>query len=292
MDLTGPMLVPTWDGFLYALVIIEVSCCYPVGRLLRSKDETGTAVHDILVMFERQSGQKICYLSSDNGSEFINQTMAKFCHCNGIVHKTTIPYIPEQNSIAERAIAIFFEMVQSMLYMAGISLCYQGEAFTYAVHIRTLCSTTALNGVVPYEAWTGRKPDVSHLHVFGLLGWAHVPKQVCKGKLESQAVKVRMLGWWVDKNKGYCLEDLENSKLIVSQDVHFFKDSSSSELATIDIDTLPINAVNKLVDNAITKEYTNLPAQSTLFPLDAPVVSSITNITTTEASEPNKTIKD
>ena len=53
MDLTGPMLVPTWDGFLYTLVIIEVSCCYPVGRLLRSKDETGTAVHDILVMFER-----------------------------------------------------------------------------------------------------------------------------------------------------------------------------------------------------------------------------------------------
>jgi len=53
MDLTGPMLVPTWDGFLYALVIIEVSCRYPVGRLLCNKDETSTTVHDILVMFER-----------------------------------------------------------------------------------------------------------------------------------------------------------------------------------------------------------------------------------------------
>jgi len=88
------------------------------------------------------------------------------------------------------------------------------------------------------------------------------------------------------------LEDLENSKLIVSQDVHFFKDSSSSELATIDIDTLPINAVNKLVDNTIAKERTNLPAQSTLSSLDAPIVSSMTDVTTTEASEPNKTIKD
>ena len=142
--------------------------------------------------------------------------MAEFCHCNGIVYKTTIPYTPEQNSIAERAIAIFFEMVWSMLYTAGISLCYWGEAFTYAIYIWTLCSTTVLNGVVPYEAWTGRKPDVSHLRVFGLLGWAHVPKQVRKGKLESQAVKVRMLGWWVDESKGYRLEDLENSKLIAS----------------------------------------------------------------------------
>jgi len=65
-----------------------------------------------------------------------------------------------------------------------------------------------------------------------------------------------MLGWWVDKSKGYRLEDLENSKLIVSQDVHFFKDSFSSELATIDIDTLPINAVNKLVDMQLQK---NIP---------------------------------
>jgi len=39
---------------------------------------------------------------------------------------------------------------------------------------------------------------------------------VRKGKLESQAVKVRMLGWWVDESKGYRLEDLENSKLIAS----------------------------------------------------------------------------
>jgi len=292
MDLTGPMSVPTWDGFLYALVIIEVSCRYPVRRLLRNKDETGTAVCDILVMFERQSGQKICRLCSDNGSEFINQTMAEFCRHNGIVHETTIPYTPEQNGIAERAIAIFFEMVQSMLYMAGISLHYWGEAFTYAVHIWTLCSTTVLNSVVPYEAWTGHKPDVSHLRVFGSLGWAHIPKQVHKGKLESQAVKVRMLGWWVDESKGYCLEDLENSKLIASQDVHFFEDSSPSELATIDIDTLPINAINKLVNNTIAKERTNLPAQSTLSPPDAPVVSSMTDVTTTEASEPNKTIKD
>jgi len=95
MNLTGPMLVSIWDGFLYALVIIEVSCCYPVGRLLHNKDETGTTVRDILAVLERQFGQKVCHLCSDNGSEFINQTIAEFCCCNGIVHKTTISYIPE-----------------------------------------------------------------------------------------------------------------------------------------------------------------------------------------------------
>ena len=107
-------------------------------------------------------------------------------------------------------------MVRSMLYTAGISLRYWGEAFTYAVYIQSLSVTTGLCGVVPYEAWIGHKPNISHLRVFGSLGWAHVPKQVRKGKLESQAVKVRMLGWWVDKAKDYHLEDLENGKLIAS----------------------------------------------------------------------------
>ena len=111
MDLTGPMLVPTWDGFLYALVIIEVSCCYLVKRLLHNKNETGTTVHDILAVLERQSKQKVCCLCGNNGSEFINQTMAEFCCYNGIVHEMTIPYTPEQNGIAKRAIAVFFEMV-------------------------------------------------------------------------------------------------------------------------------------------------------------------------------------
>lgn len=72
MDLTGPITVPTWDGYQYALVVIEVSCCYAVGRLLREKDEAGIAVRDIVAMLEHQSGLKAHRLQSDNGSEFVD----------------------------------------------------------------------------------------------------------------------------------------------------------------------------------------------------------------------------
>jgi hypothetical protein len=44
IDLTGPMLVSTWDGNYYALVVVEASCRYPIGRLLKSKDAVGEAV--------------------------------------------------------------------------------------------------------------------------------------------------------------------------------------------------------------------------------------------------------
>jgi len=148
--------------------------------------------------------------------------MTQFCQKNSIIHETTIPYLSEQNGIAERVIAIFFEMVCYMLWSAEVDLRYWGKAFMYAVHIRSLTLTSGLKGIVPYEAWTGHKADVSHLWIFGLLGWVYVPKQVRRGKLESRAVKVHLLGWWNNEAKGYWLEDLENRKLIASQDVHFF----------------------------------------------------------------------
>jgi len=82
-----------------------------------------------------------------------------------------------------------------MIHTASVDLRYWGEAFMYAVHIRRLILTISLSGRVPYEAWTRHKPDVSYLCIFGSLGWAHVPEEVRRGKLESRAVKVCMLGW-------------------------------------------------------------------------------------------------
>jgi len=59
VNLTGPISVPTWDGYVYALVIVEVSCRYPIGRLLKSKEEARGAVRDVIAMLERQSGLKV-----------------------------------------------------------------------------------------------------------------------------------------------------------------------------------------------------------------------------------------
>ena len=134
----------------------------------------------------------------------------------------------------------------------------------YAVYIRHLTLTIGLSRRVPYEAWTGCKPNVSHLHVFGSLGQARVPEEVHKGKLELRAVKVRMLGWWTDKTKGYHLENLENGKLIVSHDICFTEDSSPSKLTIVEIDAPPYDpgAVNNLVDSALAKNVVAVPEVS------------------------------
>ena len=131
--------------------------------------------------------------------------------------------------------------------------------FLYAIHIRSLLLTSGLDSMVPYETWTGRKPDVSHLRIFGSIGWAYVLRPVCDRKLQSQAVKVRMLGWWTDKLKGYRLEDLETpEKLISSCNINYIKDSSLNDLAIIDNISPPPESINELVNDAISTKSTTL----------------------------------
>ena len=59
IDLTGSISVPIWNGYVYALVIVEVSCRYPIGCLLKLKEEVGGAVRNVIAILECQSGLKV-----------------------------------------------------------------------------------------------------------------------------------------------------------------------------------------------------------------------------------------
>ena len=78
MDITGPMSVETWTGRAYAMVVIEASCRFGVGRLLK-KEEVASTLKDVVAMLERQSGLKLKRMRSDNGTEFINLVVESFC---------------------------------------------------------------------------------------------------------------------------------------------------------------------------------------------------------------------
>jgi len=94
----------------------------------------------------------------------------------GDIYKTTVSYFPKQNRIVEYTIAIFFEMVYYMLWSTNVDLRHWNEAFMYTIHIRSLIFTFRSKNVVYYKTWTGHKPNVSYLCIFGSLGWVYIPK--------------------------------------------------------------------------------------------------------------------
>ncbi|CAL8994927.1 unnamed protein product, partial [Prunus brigantina] len=61
----------------------------------------------------------------------------------------------------------------------------------------------SVNGRTPYEVWSGRKPNIQHLRVFGCIAYSHVPDHIRK-KLDEKAEKCIFIGYDT-VTKGYKL---------------------------------------------------------------------------------------
>lgn len=69
------------------------------------------------------------------------------------------------------------------------------------------------------ESWTGDKPNIEHLRVFGCVGFAHVPSQK-RVKLDDRGKKCIFLGI-SEGSKAYKMYDPTTNQVIVSRDVIF-----------------------------------------------------------------------
>ncbi|CAL9019344.1 unnamed protein product [Prunus brigantina] len=87
-----------------------------------------------------------------------------------------------------------------------------------------ICPTKALEKKTPFEAYSGRKPGIKHLRVFGSLCYAQVPEQQ-RQKLDLTSIRCVFLGYG-SCEKGYRLYNLESSKVIISRDVVFNEEAS------------------------------------------------------------------
>ena len=85
-------------------------------------------------------------------------------------------------------------MAQSMMKAKGMPVRFWGEAVTTAVFILNRASTKALKGVMPFEAWYGRKPSVSFLRTFGCIGHIRKTKPNLT-KLEDRSTPMVFLGY-------------------------------------------------------------------------------------------------
>jgi transposase InsO family protein len=138
---------------------------------LQNKSESFSKFKIFKAKVENESGKRIVTLRTDRGGEFCSQQFNEFCDTNGIKRELTAPYTPEQNGVAERKNRTVVEMTRSMLQEKKLSNMFWGEGVATAVHILNLSPTKAVMGMTPYEAWSNRKPSVSHLRVFGCVAY-------------------------------------------------------------------------------------------------------------------------
>ena len=157
-------------------------------------------------------------LRADNGGEFVNQSLKTWLSDRAIKIETSAPYSPEQNGVSERANRTIMEGGRSLIYAKHLPLELWGEAIACAVYsLNRVCNSTS--PLTPYENWYGKKPDISHLRIFGSTAFIHVPK-IERHKLESKSFKCYFVGYSLTQ-KAYRFWDPVGRKIKISRDVIF-----------------------------------------------------------------------
>ncbi|GKD24599.1 putative ribonuclease H-like domain-containing protein, partial [Tanacetum coccineum] len=155
MDLCGPMHVASVNGKKYILAIVD-------------------------------DYSRFTWVKTDNGTEFVNQTLREYYKKVGISHETSVARSPRQNGVVKRRNRTLIEAVSTMLIYAKAPLFLWAEAVAAACYTQNRSIIRLHHGKTPYELLHDKPPDLSFFHVFGALCY---PKNDSEnlGKLQPKA---------------------------------------------------------------------------------------------------------
>ncbi|GJV27707.1 retrovirus-related pol polyprotein from transposon TNT 1-94 [Tanacetum coccineum] len=171
-DLCGSMRVHVYasvNGKKYILVIVDDYSRFTWVKCLRSKDEAPAFIINFLKMIQVRLKETVRRIRTDNGTEFVNQTLREYYEKVGISHETSVARSPQQNGVVERRNRTLIEAARTMLIYAKAPLFLWAEAVATACYTQNRSMIRRRHGKTPYELLHDKPPDLSYLHVFGAL---------------------------------------------------------------------------------------------------------------------------
>ncbi|GJX38450.1 retrovirus-related pol polyprotein from transposon TNT 1-94 [Tanacetum coccineum] len=138
-------------------------------KCLRSKDEAPDFIIKFLMMIQVRLKALVRRIRTNNGTEFVNQTLHEYYEKVDISHETSIARSPQQNGVVERRNHTLIEVARTMLIYAKTSLFLWAEAVATACYTQNHSSIRLRHSKTPYELLHDKLPDLSFFHVFGAL---------------------------------------------------------------------------------------------------------------------------
>ncbi|GKB05055.1 retrovirus-related pol polyprotein from transposon TNT 1-94 [Tanacetum coccineum] len=106
---------------------------------------------------------------TDNGTEFVNQTLREFYENVGISHQTSVARTPQQNGIVKRQNQTLVEVALTMLIFSKAQLFLWAEIINTGFYTQNRSLIRHRYNKTPYELMKDKKPGLSFLYVFGSL---------------------------------------------------------------------------------------------------------------------------
>lgn len=219
-DICGPMRTTSMGGYKYFALFIDDFSRMTFVYFLKNKSDILSEFKKFKSQVELQTNAKIKVLRTDNGREYISAEFNRFLESEGVRRQLTVAYTPQQNGVAERANRTLVEMARCMLLSSRLPEYLWGEAINTAVYLRNRSPTNLLL-CTPYEAWSGRKPSVNHLRVFGCKAVV-LDKRQGKSKFAPRGIECFMVGY-SSESKAYRVYNPSKRVILKSRDIKFIE---------------------------------------------------------------------
>ncbi|GJR23568.1 retrovirus-related pol polyprotein from transposon TNT 1-94 [Tanacetum coccineum] len=147
-----------FNGKKFILVIVDDYSRFTWVKCLRSKDEAPAFIINFLKMIQVRLKETVRRIRTDNGMEFVNQTLREYYEKVGISHETSVARSPQQNGVVERRNRTLIEAARTMLIYAKAPLFLWAEELT-AMASEQSSSGPALNEMTPVTISSGLVPN-------------------------------------------------------------------------------------------------------------------------------------
>jgi hypothetical protein len=235
-DTKGPFRVQSVGGCAYYTVYVDVGTGYKIVRLVPSTNSAtqDANIAEVVAYSERQTGNKVKIFRHDGGPEYKSTYLTQWLATRGIANELSTADNQWQNGVAERAHRTIMEMAMTMLAHAGLARRWWGEAVNTATTILNRIPTTTLDKKTPIEAFSGHKPTLANLKVFGCKAWNMMKDPAKRDKLLPKANPCIFLGY-ADSSKAYKLYDLVDKKVVHGVHVRFSEDEFAGTRVETDV---------------------------------------------------------
>jgi len=202
IDIWGPTTLCASNGVCYYISFLYAHTKYTWLFLLHNKSQALNSLLCFKTFAENQTSFKLRAIQTNYAKEFI--CFKHFTQTHGILPRFTCPHTHEKNGSIEHKHRHISDMGFILLASASLPIKFWGEAFTTAMHIINILSSTALQNKSSYELLFQKASIYITLKTFGC-GCYPLLRPYNKHKLDFKSVCCLFLGYSLH-NKGYiCL---------------------------------------------------------------------------------------
>ncbi|CAN0824684.1 Retrovirus-related Pol polyprotein from transposon TNT 1-94 [Linum grandiflorum] len=216
-DVWGPSPNFSLNGNRYFVLFVDDCTKYVWVYFLSHKSQVSDTFQRFHKMVVTQFSTTIRALQSDGGGEY--KALAPYLTSQGIQHRISCPYTPEQNGAVERRNRIIVEKGLSLLAHSSLPNIFWEHAFKTATYLHNRTITPTLQYKSPYQCLYDSVPDYSFLKTFGCLCYPYL-RPYTTNKMDFRSLPCIFLGY-SSTHKGYLCYHQPNSRLYIARHVIF-----------------------------------------------------------------------